>query len=180
MEKREKREKTKHAITRCPSPRQRVDGVHRRTDSFNPTSDYMRHRVRRAGANVRLSARVRKPYSGFGRVLYKNNRPPTKQPPVPKIQSRSVATGRHSWPTRPRKPQTSSLRPSRGLGTLYQQRLHFPTFPSAQTGHQPGLCTGPWDPCEQIFQISTLLANGASPCFVIFRIIMTDDISSTR
>jgi hypothetical protein len=59
-----------------------------------------------------------------------------KQPPNPKSQSRSVATGRQSCSTRLRKPQTSSLRPSRGLGALYLQRLYFVTLPSAQVGQQ--------------------------------------------
>jgi hypothetical protein len=33
--------RTRHANTKCPSPRQRADGLHRRADSCNPASDYI-------------------------------------------------------------------------------------------------------------------------------------------
>jgi hypothetical protein len=40
--------RTWHFKTRCPSPRRKADGVHRRSDSRSSVSDYMRHRERRS------------------------------------------------------------------------------------------------------------------------------------
>jgi hypothetical protein len=59
------------------------------------------------------------------------------QPPTPTIQPMSVVTRLHPCPTTIHRPRASALCLSRGVGTLYMQRLRFQTFPSAQTGQQP-------------------------------------------
>jgi hypothetical protein len=79
--KRRSARRTRHAKTWSPSPRQRIDGVHRRADFCNPASDCMRHRVRRSlrewekiDASVQNLQWIREGVS----IPFKNNRPPPR------------------------------------------------------------------------------------------------------
>jgi hypothetical protein len=79
-EKREKREKDTTRQHKKPEPEAGADGVHRRADSCNQTSDYMRYRGRwrwreweKIGASVQTLVWIREGAS----IPYKNNRPPS-------------------------------------------------------------------------------------------------------
>jgi hypothetical protein len=78
--KRENERRTRHARTRSPSPRQRADGVHRRADSCNRASEYMRHRVRLSWRELGETRRERANPIAEPKVSipFKNNNPPPR------------------------------------------------------------------------------------------------------